>query len=133
MKNFCDLKTTVIALCLTVAIWGCESSAHKPLPAPKDSVDATIPAPYLDPAEVKKYNELVSDFVSKHLSERYFNGGILVAKNGVVVYERYTGFSNLRTKDSITSETPLQVASTGKTLTAAAILKLVQDGKNEPR
>ncbi len=72
---------------------------------------------------------MVAEFIDKHISERYFSGGILVAKNGVPVYERYSGFSSFKTKDSITPETPLQVASTGKTLTAAAILKLVQENK----
>ena len=59
----------------------------------------------------------------------------MVAKNGVPIYERYSGFSNFRTKDSMRPNTSLQVASTGKTLTAAAILKLVQEGKmtlNDP-
>ena len=96
---------------------------------------AKVPEPHLDPVEARRYHDLVSDFVDKHLSERNFNGGILVAKNGVVVYERYSGFSNLRTKDSMTASTPMQVASTGKTLTSAAVLKLVQDGKmglNDP-
>ncbi len=128
MKNFCVLKTTVLSLCLLAGIWGCESSAHSPAIVQNDSA-YTEPPPKLDPAEAKKYHDLVSDFIDRNLSARNFNGGILVAKNGVVVYERYTGFSNLKTKDSIDAETPLQVASTGKTLTAAAILKLVQEGK----
>lgn len=130
MKNFCDLKTTVFILSLTIAFWSCgESSAHKAQAAPKDTIQLLPPPGHLDSAEFKKYHNLVSDFIDRNLSERYFNGGILVAKNGVIVYERYSGFSNLRTKDSMTAETPLQVASTGKTLTAAAILKLVQEGK----
>jgi CubicO group peptidase (beta-lactamase class C family) len=97
--------------------------------APKDSLLQVKPPPQLDPRESKKYHDEISNFISHNLSERYFNGGILVAKNGVIVYERYSGFSNLRTKDSMTSNTPMQIASTGKTLTAAAILKLVQEGK----
>ena len=130
MKNFCDLKTTAFILFLTITIWGCgESSAHKPQAAPKDTIQLLPPAGHLDSAEFKKYHNMVSEFVDNNLSERYFNGGVLVAKNGVIVYERYTGFSNLKTKDSMTAETPLQVASTGKTLTAAAVLKLVQEGK----
>lgn len=57
------------------------------------------------------------------------NGSILVAKNGVIVYERYTGFKNIRTRDTLTATTPLQIASTSKTLTSAAVLQLVQQGK----
>jgi CubicO group peptidase (beta-lactamase class C family) len=123
------LKTIVLALCITFGLWSCQSSADKPKKPTRDSSISLTPPPQLDPAVYKRYHELVSDFVDRNLSERNFNGGILIAKDGVPVYERYSGFSNLRTKDSMTAETPMQIASTGKTLTSAAILKLVQEGK----
>jgi CubicO group peptidase (beta-lactamase class C family) len=123
------LKTCVITLFLAISLWGCQSSADKVQKTPKDSLVSVTPPPALDPAEYKKYHDLVGEFVNRNLSEHYFNGGILVAKNGVPVYERYSGFSNLRTKDSMKADTPLQIASTGKTLTAGAILKLIQEGK----
>jgi CubicO group peptidase (beta-lactamase class C family) len=123
------LKTIVITLCLAIGLWSCESAAKKTEKKQKDTIVASAPKPSLSPTDYKRYHDMVADFVEKNLSSRYFNGGILVAKNGVPVYERYTGFSNLRTKDSMTAETPMQVASTGKTLTAAAILKLVQEGR----
>jgi CubicO group peptidase (beta-lactamase class C family) len=122
------LKTIVITLCIAIIFSSCESSAEKTKLPAKDSLIAET-KPQLDPSEARRYYDIVSDFVDKHLSPRNFNGGILVAKNGVIVYERYTGFSNFKTKDSIDAETPMQVASTGKTLTSAAILKLVQENK----
>ena len=124
------MKTFVFAIGLSFAFWSCQSSSTNAVEViTKDTLLAINPRPPLDAAEAKKYHDLVSDFIDKNLSERYFNGGILVAKNGVPVYERYTGFSNRQTKDSMTAETPLQIASTGKTLTSAAILKLVQENK----
>jgi CubicO group peptidase (beta-lactamase class C family) len=124
------LKTIVITLWLAISIWSCQSSADSSVKkASKDTTISVAPPPSLSPAEYQKYHDLVADFVESHLSANHFNGGILVAKNGVPVYERYTGFSNLRTKDSMTAETPMQIASTGKTLTSGAILKLVQEGK----
>jgi CubicO group peptidase (beta-lactamase class C family) len=115
---------------VAVGLWSCQSAAKSnPKKTAKDSLISIAPKPSLSPADYNRYHDMVADFVEKNLSARYFNGGILVAKNGVPVYERYTGFSNLRTKDSMTAETPMQVASTGKTLTAAAILKLVQENK----
>src|SRR6476660_3706468 len=110
-------------------MWSCQSSGKKVVVKPKDTLVAALPRPTLDPAEYKKYHDLVSAFVANNLSEKHFSGGILIAKNGVPVYERYSGFANPRTKDSINSTTPFQIASTGKTLTAAAILKLIQEGK----
>lgn len=124
------MRTLVVTLCLIVGLWSCQSAANNTSKKPrKDTVLSIAQPPSLDPAEYKRYHDLVSDFVDKNLSSRYFNGGILVAKNGVPVYERYSGFSNLRTKDSMTAETSMQIASTGKTLTSGAILKLIQDGK----
>ena len=123
------MKTIIATLCLLIAINGCQSGAKKPEFAKKDTVQLIKPRPPLDPAEAKKYHDLVADFVDKYISEQRFSGGILVAKNGVPVYERYSGFSNWQKKDSMTPNTSLQVASTGKTMTAAAILKLVQEGK----
>lgn len=123
------MKNCFLALCLTFYLWSCQSAADNSKKPVKDSVLSVIQPPALDPVEYRRYHDIVSAFVEKNLSAKYFNGGILVAKNGVPVYERYTGFANLRSKDSVTAETPMQVASTGKTLTAAAILKLVQEGK----
>jgi len=130
------LKTFVCALGLFTALYSCQSGAKKQeAPPKKDSVALINPRPPLDPKEAQRYHDMVADFIDKHLSERYFSGGILVAKDGVPVYERYTGFANFRTKDSMTPNTSLQVASTGKTLTSAAVLRLIQQGKlglNDP-
>jgi len=52
-----------------------------------------------------------------------------VAKNGSVIYEKYIGLSDLRKTDPITASTPFHVASTGKPITAVAILKMVQEKK----
>lgn len=127
------MKNCLLALCIVLSLWSCQSSADglkNNNPKQKDTTVLNVSQPrFLDPAVYQKYHNLVSNFVDKHLSAKNFNGGILVAKDGVPVYERYTGFSNFKTKDSMTAETPLQIASTGKTLTAAAVLKLVQEGK----
>ncbi len=59
-----------------------------------------------------------------------FNGGLLVARNGVVVYERYSGFKDpSRHRDSVNSHTAFHLASVSKTFTAMAVLKLWEEGK----
>src|SRR4029077_2332688 len=61
---------------------------------------------------------------------RGFNGSILVAKNGQVIYERYSGFKNVRQKkDSINEHTAFHLASVSKTFTGMAVLKLWEEGK----
>ncbi len=58
-----------------------------------------------------------------------FNGCVLVAQHGKVIYENAFGFSNLRTKDSLKINSTFQLASTTKPLTAAGILLLKDQGK----
>lgn len=63
------------------------------------------------------------------LAPKGFNGGILVAKNGNIVFEKYAGTAHLPGTDTINEHTPLHIASVSKTFTAMAVLKLWQDGK----
>ncbi len=58
-----------------------------------------------------------------------FNGCILIAQKGQIIYKNVFGFSNLKTKDSLKINSAFQLASTSKTLTAAAILLLKEQGK----
>ena len=99
-----------------------------------DSATAA-PVPKLPDAVKKRYHALVEGFLEANLLRGSFNGSILIAKEGVPVYEEYIGYKNFKTKDTITAETPLQIASTSKPFTAAAVLRLVQEGKlglNDP-
>jgi CubicO group peptidase (beta-lactamase class C family) len=68
-------------------------------------------------------------FYDTVLSMSGFNGGIIVAKHGHVVFEKYKGSVDLDHQDSINKNTPLHIASVSKTFTAMAILKLQEQGK----
>ncbi|MBL0310023.1 MAG: beta-lactamase family protein [Bacteroidetes bacterium] len=75
--------------------------------------------------------EQISNFYSRRHENRLdaFNGCVLVAKDGQVVYKGAFGYGNIQYKDTLTTETPFQLASVTKTFTATAILKLVEEGK----
>lgn len=125
------LKKTILAASVLFLLWGCQSKtqkAEKQLLASNEEINDTNNS--LDPLEIKKYHDAIEDFLNATLLRHdRFSGSILVAKNGTIVYEHYTGYRDRKIKDSITANTPLQIASTGKTFTGAAILKLVQEGK----
>ena len=57
------------------------------------------------------------------------SGGILVAKGNDILFENYRGFAREGNQSPINKNTPLHVASVSKTLTAMAMLKLVEAGK----
>ena len=57
------------------------------------------------------------------------SGGILVAKGDKIIFEKYRGFGREGKQMPIDANTPLHVASVSKTMTAMAVLKLVEAGK----
>lgn len=56
-------------------------------------------------------------------------GGFLVAKGDDILYEKYRGYGHEGEQMPIDAKTPMHVASVSKTLTAMAVLKLVEAGK----
>nr|WP_315131976.1 serine hydrolase domain-containing protein [uncultured Flavobacterium sp.] len=81
--------------------------------------------PKLTAEYIKTTKEAIDSFYKKNWPGNSANGGFLVAKNGQIIYEKYEGYTNFSTKDSLTSATPLHIASVSKVLTATAVLKLV--------
>jgi CubicO group peptidase (beta-lactamase class C family) len=109
-----------------------QSPAVKPIAKTQDTtlLSVTIPHPKtLNPGEFKVYSNTARHFFDSLFSHG-FNGGLLVAHNGTIVYERYSGFKDPRRhKDSVNAHTAFHLASVSKTFTAMAILKLWEDGK----
>lgn len=65
----------------------------------------------------------------EQLKKSGFNGTVLFAENGEIVFSKAYGYGNLKTKDSLTLESAFQLASISKPITALAVLILKQDGK----
>ena len=128
------LKNTFYTLAiLAIVIYSCNSvssAKHEDVPVPEDSLQFYAPTPAaMNKTEFRKYVRELNTFFASHLVNSGFNGSILIAKDGNVLYEKYVGFADLRTKDVMTDSTPIHIASTSKTFTAAAVLGLVQQGK----
>jgi CubicO group peptidase (beta-lactamase class C family) len=58
-----------------------------------------------------------------------FNGNVLVAENGKIIYEKSFGYADYSVKRLNTATTSFPVASVTKTMTATAILQLQEKGK----
>ncbi|MAW65937.1 MAG: hypothetical protein CMD18_07065 [Flavobacteriales bacterium] len=71
---------------------------------------------------VQKYFEI---FVAK----RRFNGHIIVAKGGKVVFDTTSGFANIRRRIKLKKNSVIQLASVTKPITATVILQLLEEGK----
>jgi CubicO group peptidase (beta-lactamase class C family) len=122
------LKTYTHILAAAVFVCACNSKPKKTIAdAPPPPANAAIAS--LSHEDVNKYYPAVSKFFDSLLLSKGFNGGILVAKNGSILYEKYTGLQDLRKKDSLTAQSSLHIASTSKTFTGMAILRLIQEGR----
>lgn len=130
-KNKINLVKNVIRLALLVLLYSCNNDKHeKSALTPNGTVRSTVTAAPLSPSELSHYRTVANGFFDSMLGRGHFNGSILVAKNGAIVYETYKGFRNPRIKrDSITPSTPFHLASVSKTFTAMAILKLAEQQK----
>lgn len=76
----------------------------------------------------EKSAKLDSMFQRKFKLER-FNGNVLIAQQGVVLYRNSNGYAQVEKKDTLRADSKFQLASLSKTFTAVAILKLYEAGK----
>lgn len=65
----------------------------------------------------------------KKAKNQGFNGAVLVAQKGIILYQNVFGFANLQSKDSLSLNSAFQLASISKTFTGVAVLLLAQDKK----
>ncbi|GAA4324136.1 serine hydrolase domain-containing protein [Mucilaginibacter gynuensis] len=79
-----------------------------------------------DPKNEDKNIDAVMNDLHKH---RGFNGNVLVAKKGKIVYEKSFGWANYLIRDSLELSSKFELASVTKTMTGTAILMLLEEGK----
>jgi CubicO group peptidase (beta-lactamase class C family) len=127
--NYQRLKKALFGLFLIILFYGCNnSSGHKKIA--DDSLEYYPPTPTsIDQKEFRRYYRELSELFDTSLFKYGFNGGILIARNGTIIYEKYKGLADLRKKDSMSDITPMHLASTSKPFTAIAVLRLVQEEK----
>ncbi len=126
------MKNLVISALVILVLNGCFGTSDKRIidKAKKSTGPAGIgSASALPKAEFDKYYKVSESFYDLYLKRSGFNGAMLVAKNGQIVFEKYAGFRDFGLKDSLDMNTPFHLASVSKTFTGMAVLKLWEDGK----
>lgn len=92
----------------------------------------------LDDVFSKEDSKLINESEIENTLQLYYDkvwekgelsGGFLVAKGDKILFEKYRGYAKENDQIPITKNVPLHVASVSKTLTAMAVLKLVEAGK----
>jgi len=131
-RRFTGLLLPGIALVATTVFIACSPSAEKN--KEQEGIEKTglyklSPVGNIDAAEKARLQKSCAAWYDSMLLSKDFNGGMIVAKKGTVVFEAYHGTVHLPGNDPITAQTALHIASVSKTFTAAVILRMVQDGK----
>ena len=76
-----------------------------------------------------KGDKFIANFV-QNLHKKYgFNGNMLVAKDGKIIYEKAIGWADYLHRDSLKINSEFELASITKTFTGVAIMQLVENGK----
>lgn len=130
-RQFSAVSAVVLAYLVIIFNGSCQNSKdqqEKKIPGKVVYQELPQPAP-VPVAESLRINLACKQWYDTVLRVKGFNGGMIVAKHGRILFEIYNGTGHIPGKDSITAETPLQIASVSKTFTAMAVLLLAQEGK----
>jgi len=78
---------------------------------------------------IKAKEEYLKDYFTSLNRSGVFNGNILVAENGRILYSGSFGFANKQKRTELNLNSRFQLASVTKIFTAVAILQLIEQSK----
>ena len=125
MRRATALSTIPIA-CLAVLL-SCRGEpttpASKPVTTPAQQ---EIPTTGAAVPGMKSYDQVITDFMRKYAIP---GGAVAVMRDGKLIYARGFGYADVENKRPVQPDALFRIASVSKTLTSAAIMKLVEEGK----
>ncbi|PQJ20606.1 serine hydrolase [Tenacibaculum sp. SG-28] len=80
-------------------------------------------------------SEKMDEILKNHIEEDDYQGAVLVAKDGKILFNKAYGFANRENKIKNTTKTQFLIGSLTKSFVAVSVLQLVEDGLldlNEP-
>ena len=76
----------------------------------------------------KNEDKFIAEF-AQNLHKKYgFNGNILVAKKGKIIFQKAIGWADYLHRDSLKINSEFELASVTKTFTSVAIMQLIEEG-----
>ena len=127
-------RLLITALALTViSLSACTNKEEK---AKKAAADLKVRVKEDDKADSlllvynpDKSDKWIADFVNNLHKKYNFNGNVLVAKKGKIIYQGAKGWADYLHRDSLKINSEFELASITKTFTGVAIMQLVEAGK----
>ena len=84
---------------------------------------------FFDSVSLQMKTQQIDTMFNNMLSERRFNGSILVGKQQKIIYSNFAGFADFPKKQRLNKSSQFEIASVSKQFTAAAILMLYEQKK----
>ncbi len=76
-----------------------------------------------------KKTDRLDSLYTEHYKNGEFNGNVLIAENGNIIFQKSFGLANEETKEKLNTETTFELASVSKQFTAMGIVQLQKEGK----
>jgi len=126
------MRIRLSLLCLTLFTISCKDKASefsKNNGTQHEQSDFFVSFNELDSSYCEKQKNEISYHYNKLINRNDFYGQFLVAKNGKILFEDYEGFAYKEKNDKNGKNKPIHIASVSKVLTAAVILRMVDQEK----
>ena len=130
--NVTGLRSLAALAAVWLAICACWLERRSPPRGGSASRAAArpVPPPKADTPQVDRGMPVFDRIVSETLKARHIPGGALaIVKGGKLSLARGYGLADVKTQQPVTWDTLFSTASITKTITAAAVLRLVDQGK----
>jgi CubicO group peptidase (beta-lactamase class C family) len=114
---------------LTIACKNKEKDFSKKNGTQKDQGEFFVEFNPLDSTYCNKQKKEIEFHYNKLINKNDFYGQFLVAKNGKILFEDYEGYAYKEKEEKNRKNKPLHLASVSKVLTAAVVLRMVDQGK----
>ena len=111
-----------LLFCAIIALASCSSAEQKKAEQAKEQAITDSIKLIYDP---NKANKEIHAFMQNLHKKSAFNGNVLVAKKGKIIYEHAFGWADYLRKDSLNIDSKFELASVSKPLTGTAALLLV--------
>lgn len=123
-------KYAVFFLISTTFLGSCFSNSEQKNTDPKiRTVDNSKTDSLLLAYNPKKEDKFIAEFAQNLHKKSSFNGNILVAKKGKIIYEKAIGWADYLHRDSLKINSEFELASVTKTFTGVAIMQLIEAKK----
>ena len=124
-----NFKHQILLLCSLFILQCCSNENANENKIKAEPNSAEIIAEHIQLDSIDRRKKSIDYFFEKRKKLNLFNGNILFAEKGKIITQKSFGMAHFRKKDTLTSDHTFQLASVSKTITAIAMLQLIEKGK----